>query len=75
MKLKGWYLALSVLAVAAFAVAPTMILGAPREATMGTVQKIFYFHVPVAWLCFMSAFFCAGGSISCSSQSESSRRR
>ena len=63
MKLKGWYLALSVLAVAAFAVAPTMILGAPREATMGTVQKIFYFHVPVAWLCFMSAFFCAGGSI------------
>ncbi len=43
-------------------VAPTFVVGAPREATMGVVQKIFYFHVPCAWLCFMGAFVCAGGS-------------
>src|SRR5713226_8780319 len=45
---------------------PTMmafvVLGAPREATMGFVQKIFYYHVPSAWLCFLGAFVCAGGS-------------
>ena len=28
----------------------------PTEATMGIVQRIFYFHVPVAWVAF-SAFF------------------
>ena len=28
--------------------APQLILSAPREATMGFVQKIFYYHVPSA---------------------------
>ena len=63
MKLKPWFWTLAALTAVGFVFAPSMILGAPREVTMGTVQKIFYFHVPVAWLCFMSAFFCAGGSI------------
>jgi heme exporter protein C len=63
MKLKPWFWPVAALTAVGFAFAPTMILGAPREFSMGTVQKIFYFHVPVAWLCFMSAFFCAGGSI------------
>ena len=44
------------------AVAPMMILDAPGEATMGFVQRIFYYHVPVAWLTFLSAFVCAAGS-------------
>ncbi|NIM19144.1 MAG: cytochrome C assembly protein [Candidatus Latescibacteria bacterium] len=30
---------------------------APVERTMGIVQKIFYFHVPSAWIAFL-AFFC-----------------
>jgi heme exporter protein C len=63
MKLKPWFLVFTALAVAGFAIVPTMILDAPREPMMGTIQKIFYFHVPVAWLTFMAAFFCAGGSI------------
>ena len=42
---------------------PAMILAlycafilAPREAEMGEVQRIFYFHIAAAWLC-MLAFF------------------
>src|SRR5512135_1348040 len=27
---------------------------APREATMGDVQRIFYFHVPSAWIGFLA---------------------
>ena len=29
---------------------------APEETTMGVVQKIFYFHLPLAWWSF-AAFF------------------
>lgn len=34
---------------------------APREATMGDAQRIFYFHVPSAWVGFLAFFvvFCA----------------
>ncbi len=28
----------------------------PTEATMGVVQRIFYFHVPVAWIAFFAFF-------------------
>jgi heme exporter protein C len=42
---------------------PMLIVDAPLEATMGFVQKIFYFHVPSAWVMFLGAFLCAGGSI------------
>ena len=37
----------AVLAAAMFAYAPVVIAHAPYESTMGLVQKIFYFHVPV----------------------------
>jgi len=36
---------------------------APLEVTMGVVQKIFYFHVPCAWLLMLSTLVCAGGSL------------
>jgi len=35
------------------------MIGAPTEATMGPVQRIFYYHVPCAWvmlLCFPANF-------------------
>jgi heme exporter protein C len=41
-----------------FAATPVLIHGAPYEATMGLVQKIFYYHVPAAMLMFLSAFVC-----------------
>jgi len=28
----------------------------PTEATMGIVQRVFYFHVPVAWVAFLAFF-------------------
>ena len=32
------------------AVSPWIINAAPYESTMGLVQKIFYYHMPAAWL-------------------------
>jgi heme exporter protein C len=46
-----------------FFVAPLLVANAPLEKTMGIVQKIFYFHVPCAWLLILSTFVCAGGSL------------
>jgi heme exporter protein C len=37
------------------AVSPWIIDGAPYEVTMGLVQKIFYYHMPAAWLFLISA--------------------
>ena len=53
------------LAVAAlmFAAAPFLIDAAPYESTMGLVQRIFYFHVPSAFVMFVSAFVCGIASI------------
>jgi heme exporter protein C len=53
-------LATSALVAAAFALtlvalAAALVL-APREAVMGDVQRIFYFHVPSAWIALGPAF-------------------
>ena len=45
-------------AMVMFALAPVFIAWAPRETTMGVVQKIFYYHVPSAMMLFLSAFVC-----------------
>ncbi len=42
-----------------FAVAPWVINAAPYEATMGLVYKIYFFHMPSAWM-FMLAAIVAG---------------
>ena len=42
-----------------FAYAPVIIAGASYEATMGLVQKIFYFHVP-SWFAMFSAIGVCG---------------
>jgi heme exporter protein C len=41
-----------------FITAPTVIVRAPFQSTMGLVQKIFYFHMPPAMLMLLSAVFC-----------------
>ena len=46
-------------ATAMFAAAPWMISAAPNEATMGLVYKIYFFHMPSAWM-FMTAAVTAG---------------
>ncbi len=35
-----------------------VFLDTPIERTMGTVQKIFYFHVPLAWIMMLLAVVC-----------------
>jgi heme exporter protein C len=62
MKLRPQFLILAALAALGLLAAPQLILGAPREATMGFVQKIFYYHVPCSWITFLSTFVCAAGS-------------
>jgi heme exporter protein C len=47
------------LAAALFAFAPFMINAAPNEATMGLVYKIYFFHMPSAWM-FLGAAIAAG---------------
>ena len=63
MKLRPGYLALIALAALGLLVTPELIAGAPRESSMGLVQKIFYYHVPSATMTFLGAFVCAWGSI------------
>lgn len=56
MFLKRAFPVLLVVCIAMFAYAPFLIVNAPYEATMGLVQKIFYFHVASAITLFLSAF-------------------
>lgn len=51
-----WMLAL---AAGMFAMAPLVIDAAPNEATMGLVYKIYFFHMPSAWM-FLVAALVAG---------------
>jgi heme exporter protein C len=46
-----------------FAVAPVLIAQAPYESTMGLVQKIFYVHLPSAWVFLLSAIVCGVASL------------
>jgi heme exporter protein C len=52
------YVPTLLLAMLMFALAPVLIAWAPYEATMGLVQKIFYFHVPAAMAMFVTAVVC-----------------
>jgi heme exporter protein C len=60
--LKRLFLPLWLAAVLLFVGAPLMIARAPYEATMGLIQKIFYFHAPVAMSLFLAAFVCGVAS-------------
>jgi heme exporter protein C len=44
-----------VIIAAMFAVAPWIINAAPYESTMGLVYKIFFFHMPSAWIFLLGA--------------------
>jgi heme exporter protein C len=62
MKLRPWFVVVVALAALGLLVAPQLILRAPREASMGFVYKIFFYHVPSAMTTFVAAFVCAFGS-------------
>jgi heme exporter protein C len=52
------YPILVLLAIVLFAAAPALVMATPYEATMGLVQKIFYYHVPSAMVMFLGALIC-----------------
>ena len=54
--MKRLYPVLVIIAIGLFGYAPFLIVNAPYEATMGLVQKIFYFHVASASTMFVAAF-------------------
>ena len=53
------FVPLLVLVAAMFVAAPFLIANAPYEATMGLIQKIFYFHVP-SWMAMYTAIGVCG---------------
>ena len=50
-------------AVALVATMYGALLWAPRESTMGDIQRIFYVHVPSAWTAFLAFFFVFLGGV------------
>jgi heme exporter protein C len=42
---------------------PFLIARTPIEPVMGEIQKIFYFHVPTAWLLMLSTLIAGGASL------------
>ena len=51
------------IAIVMFAAAPFVIDTAPYESTMGLVQRIFYFHVPIAVLLLLVGMSCGVASL------------
>jgi heme exporter protein C len=58
-----WFTPAAVVCGIMFAASPLIIANAPYEATMGLVQKIFYYHMPSAWMFLTSAVVCGVASV------------
>jgi heme exporter protein C len=57
-----WFAPAAIVCFLMFVVSPVLIANAPYEATMGLVQKIFYYHVPAAMTFFVAALVCGVNS-------------
>ncbi len=57
-----WFAPAAVVCGLMFVASPFVIASAPYESTMGLVQKIFYYHMPSAWIFLMSAIVCGVAS-------------
>ena len=53
-----WFTPVALVCGAMFAASPLIIANAPYESTMGMVQKIFYYHMPSAWMFLLGAIVC-----------------
>lgn len=62
MRTKVVFFALVTLALLSYGLYMALVV-APTEATMGDVQRIFYYHVPSAWTAFLCFFVNAIASI------------
>ena len=57
-----WFTPAAIVCALMFAASPFIIANAPFESTMGLVYKIFYYHMPSAWMFLMSAVVCGVAS-------------
>jgi heme exporter protein C len=57
-----WYMPAAVVCGLMFMASPMLIANAPYEATMGLVQKIFYYHMPSAVMFLTAAVVCGVAS-------------
>src|SRR5690606_25386169 len=57
-----WFAPTAIVAGLMFAASPFVIAAAPFESTMGLVYKIFYYHMPSAWMFLLSAIVCGVAS-------------
>jgi heme exporter protein C len=57
-----WFIPAAAVCFLMFMISPVLIANAPYEATMGLVQKIFYYHVPSAMTFFVAAVVCGVNS-------------
>ena len=53
-----WFTPVALMCGAMFAISPLVIANAPYESTMGLVQKVFYYHMPSAWMFLLGAIVC-----------------
>jgi heme exporter protein C len=58
-----WFTPVAVVCGLMFATSPFLIANAPYESTMGLVQKIFYVHLPSAWMFLLAAIVCGVASV------------
>jgi heme exporter protein C len=58
-----WFTPAAVVCGLMFAATPFIIAQAPDEATMGMVFKIFFYHMPSAWVFLTSAVVCGIASL------------
>jgi len=58
-----WFIRAAVVCTVMFALSPFVIANADYESTMGLVQKIFYYHMPSAWMFLVSGIVCGVASV------------
>jgi heme exporter protein C len=58
-----WFTPTAIVSAVLFAIAPFVIAETDYESTMGMVQKIFYFHFPLANLFLITALLCGFASL------------
>ena len=58
-----WFMPLAAIVILMLAASPVLIANAPYESTMGLVQKIFYYHMPSAFVFLIAAVVCGIASI------------
>ena len=58
-----WFMPVAFASGAMLAISPLVIASADYESTMGLVQKIFYYHMPSAWVFLVAAIVCGVASV------------